>query len=207
MTTLFATAPMGDGRALWVKSDESVVYFGSGGTATNIYKWTRASGAISLVRGNFLELGNISGDERTGDLYISDRGANRVYRLGTNGVLTPIAGNGTESGGGEGFPALETGLIAPRCVSFLPNGGFFTSEHSPGNRIWYIDPGGIIHRWMNGNDSNNKRVGDHLWFYANPALPKVSRVRAVMPDPFGNLIITESNYGYVRRIKFQRMNP
>ena len=150
---------------------------------------------------------SIVGDERTGDLYVSDRGANRVYRLGTNGVLTVIAGNGTTSGGGEGFPAVQTGLIAPRCVAFLPNGGFFTCEHSPGNRIWYVDPEGIIHRWMNGNDANNFRVGDGQWFYADPATPKVSRVRSVIPDAFGNLIICESNYGYVRRIKFERMSP
>jgi hypothetical protein len=50
-------------------------------------------------------------------------------------------------------------------------------------------------------------VGDGQWFYANPNQAKVSRVRAVNTDPFGNLIITESNYGYVRRIRFQRMNP
>jgi hypothetical protein len=207
MTTMFtAPGPMGDGRAFWVKSDESVVYFGSGGTATNIYKWTPAGGVI-LVRNDFRELGNILGDERTGDLYVSDRGANRIFRLSTNNVLTAIAGNGTTSGGGEGSLALQTGLIAPRCVSFLPNGGFFTCEHSPGNRIWYIDPAGIIHRWLNGNDSNNYRVGDGAWFYANPALAKVSRVRAVIPDPSGNLIITESNYGYVRRIRFQKLNP
>ncbi len=205
MTTLFtAPFPLGDGRALWVKSDESVVYFGSGGTATNIHKWTPAGG-FSLVRNDFRELGNISGNENTGDLYISDRGANRVYRLSPENVLTPIAGSGAQSGGGEGFPALETGLIYPRGVWFLPNGGFFTCEHSPGNRIWYIDPGGIIHRWMNGNDANNKRVGDGQWFYANPQTAKVSRVRAITTDPFGNLIITESNYGYVRRIRFQRM--
>jgi len=207
MMTLFTTpTTMGDGRALWVKSDESVVYFGSGGTATNIYKWTPSSG-VSLVRNDFKELGNIVGDERTGDLYVSDRGANRVYRLGTNGVLTAMAGNGTTSGGGEDFPALQTGLTAPRCVAFLPNGGFFTCEHSPGNRIWYVDRAGIIHRWMNGNDANNFRVGDDQWFYTDSATPKVSRVRSVIPDGFGNLIICESNYGYVRRIKFQRMSP
>ncbi|HEY5912518.1 MAG TPA: hypothetical protein VJA21_18095 [Verrucomicrobiae bacterium] len=207
MTTLF-TAPfaLGDGRALWVKSDESLVYFGSGGTATTINKWAR-DGGFSVVRSDFIELGNIVGDERTSDLYVSDRGANRIYRLSPNNVLTPIAGNGTQSGGGEGFPAVQTGLIYPRAVWFLHNGGFFTCEHSPGNRIWYIDPAGIIHRWMNGNDSNNFRVGDGQWFYANPAAAKVSRVRAVNTDPFGNLIITESNYGYVRRIRFQRMTP
>jgi len=207
MTTLFSVPfALGDGRALWVRSDEALVYFGSGDTATNLYQWTPGAG-IRLVRNDFRELGNILGDERTGDLYVSDRGANRLYRLSTNNVLTPIAGNGTQTGGGEGFPALETGLIAPRCVWFLPNGGYFTCEHSPGNRIWYVDPAGIIHRWMNGSDANNFRIGDGQWFYENPAAAKVSRVRAVNTDPFGNLIITESNYGYVRRIRFQRMNP
>jgi hypothetical protein len=205
MTTLFTTAPLGDGRALWVKSDESVVYFGSGATATNLNQWTPRDGFKS-VRNDFKEMGNIVGDERTGDLFVSDRGANRVYRLDTNGVLTAIAGTGATYGGGDGYPALQTGLIAPRCVAFLPNGGWFTCEHDPGNRIWYIDPAGIIHRWVNGSSANNFRVGDGHWFYDNPTAAKVSRVRSVIPDRFGNLIIVESNYGYVRRIKFQRMD-
>ena len=207
MTTLFTTDPMGDGRSFWVKSDESLIYFGSGPTeVTTLNKWTPAGG-VSIVRTGFGDMGNILGDERTGDLYISDRNANRVYRLDTNDNLVPIAGNGTQTGGGDGFPALETGLILPRSVWFIPNGGFFIGEHDPGNRIWYVDPAGIIHRWMNGSRDNNFRVGDGQWFFANPDQPKVSRVRAVNTDPFGNLIITESNYGYVRRIRFQRMNP
>jgi len=211
MTTLFSsTNTMGDGRALWMKSDESVVYFGSGpaigANVTTLNKWTPANG-ITVVRTGFGNLGNMVGDERTGDLYISDRNANFIYRYDTNGNLTPVAGNGTQTGGGDGFPALETGLILPRSVAFLPNGGYFISEHSPGNRIWYVDPAGIIHRWVNGSDSNNYRVGDGEWFCLNPAVAKVSRVRSAIADPFGHLIIVESNYGYVRRIKFQRMNP
>ncbi len=215
MTTVFTSAqPMGDGRALWVKSDESVVYFGSGTsasgsgmTATILKKWT-PTGGVSIVRSGFGELGNILGDERTGDLYISDRAAYRVYRMDTNGTLTTIAGDGTSSGhGGEGYYATNSSLNLPRSVWFIPNGGFFIGEHSPGNRIWYVDPAGLIHRWINGNDVNNIRVGDGQWFYANPDLPKVSRVRSVVTDPFGNLIITESNFGYVRRIRFHRMNP
>lgn len=210
MSTLFTTAHMGDGRALWVKSDESVVYFGSGDTSTNLNKWT-PTGGVTVVRGDFRELGNILGDERTGNLYISDRLANRVYRLDTNGVLTPIAGNGNQGIAVEGAPALQTRLALPRSVWFLPNNGFFITEHDAGggrgNRIWYVDPAGIIHRWMNGSSTDHKRVGDGEWFYANPNDPKVSRVRAINTDPFGNLIITESNFGYVRRIRFQRVLP
>lgn len=210
MSTLFTTAPLGDGRALWVKSDESLIYFGSGpgvgANVTTLNKWTPAGGPV-VVRSDFLNLGNILGDEKTGDLYITDRNANRVYRMSPSGTLTPIAGNGTQSGGGEGFPALQTGLTLPRSIWFVPNGGYFLSEHSPGNRIWYVDPAGIIHRWMNGDDEQNLRVGDGKWFYENPDLAKISRVRSVNTDPFGNLIIVESNYGFVRRIRFLRTTP
>jgi len=208
MTTLFTTPPLGDGRAFWIKSDESLAYFGSGDPVANtLNRWT-ATGGVAVVRSDFGNLGNILGDERTGELYISDRDLFRVYRMDTNGVLHTIAGNGTSTGsGGEGFAATNTSLNLPRSVWFIPNGGFFIGEHDPGNRIWYVDPAGIIHRWMNGSSANNSRVGDGQWFYANPNQAKLSRVRAVNTDPFGNLIITESNYGYVRRIRFQRMNP
>ncbi|HKQ40635.1 MAG TPA: hypothetical protein VJ063_21370 [Verrucomicrobiae bacterium] len=210
MSTIFTTAPMGDGRALWVKSDESLIYFGSGpgvgANVTTLNKWT-PTGGVTVIRSDFLNLGNVLGNEDTGDLYITDRNANRVYRMDTNAVLTPIAGNGTQTGGGEGFPALQTGLVLPRSICFIPNGGYFIAEHDPGNRVWYVDPAGIIHRWLNGNSANNSRVGDGQWFYANPTVAKVSRVRAVNADPFGNLIITESNYGYVRRIRFERLIP
>jgi sugar lactone lactonase YvrE len=210
MTTIFTTAPMGDGRALWVKSDESLIYFGSGPgvnlDVTTLNRWTPTEG-VSVISSNFLDIGNVLGDERTGDLYICDRNANRVYRMDTNRNLVTIAGNGTRTGGGEGSPALQTGLILPRSIWFLPNHGYFISEHDPGNRIWYVDPAGIIHRWMNGSSTNHFRVGDGQWFYANPTVPKISRVRAINADPNGNLIITESNYGYVRRIRFQRLIP
>ena len=212
MTTMFTTTPMGDGRALWVKSDESLAYFGSGaGVGANVTvlnKWT-PSGGLSVVSSSFLNLGNILGNEDTGDLYISDRNAYRVYRMDTNGTLTTIAGNGTATGsGGEGSLATQTSLNLPRSVWFIPNGGFFVGEHDPGNRVWYIDPAGIIHRWLNGSGTaTTYGLGDGQWFYANPNLPKANRLRSVVTDFSGNLIITESNNGYIRRIRFQRMTP
>lgn len=212
MSTMFTTAPLGDGRALWVKSDESLVYFGSGPgvdlNVTTLNKWTPSSG-FSVISSSFLDIGNIVGDERTGDLYIADRNAYRVYRMNTNGVLTTIAGNGTATGsGGEGSYATNTSLNLPRSIWFIPNGGFFITEHDPGNRIWYVDPAGIIHRWVNGSSTaNTYGLGDGQWFYANPTMAKMSRIRAINADPNGNLIVTESNNGYVRRIRFERLTP
>jgi hypothetical protein len=207
MSTLFDTgSALGDGRALWVRSDEALVYFGSGSDATNLNRWT-ATGGVSVVRSDFVNLGNIVGDERTGDLYITDRGRHRVYRMDTNEVLTPIAGNGTTSGGGDGSPALQTGLNQPRTICFVPNGGYFVGEHE-GNRIWYVDPAGIIHLWMNGESSGVPgRRGDGQWFYDNLSSPKVTKVRSITMDRHGDLIIMESNYGWVRRIRFERLTP
>jgi hypothetical protein len=182
------------------------VYFGSGaGAATNLNMWTPTSG-VSVVRSDFKDLGNIMGDETTGELYITDRDAYRVYRMGTNGVLTTIAGNGTATGGGDGFPALQTGLKKPRTICFLPNGaGYFIGEHEGG--IWYVDAAGIIHRWLAGDNVGTKPRGDGQWFYNNPTSPKVTKVRSIAMDRHGNLIIMENNYAYVRRIQFQRLNP
>jgi hypothetical protein len=205
MSTLFTTTPLGDGRALWVKSDESVVYFGSGVNATNLNMWT-PTGGVSVVRSDFKDLGNIMGDEATGDLYITDRDAYRVYRMDTNGNLITIAGNGTAVGGGDGFPALATGLKKPRTICFLPNGaGYLIGEHEGG--IWYVDAAGIIHRWLAGDNVGTKPRGDGQWFYNNPTSPKVTKVRSITLDRHGNIIIMENNYAYVRRIQFQRLNP
>src|SRR2546426_5180910 len=90
-------------------------------------------------------------------------------------VLTATADNGTQTdspGGGDGGLALLTGLILPRSICFIVNGGFYIGEHDPGNRIWYVDPAGIIHLWMNGTSSTIRRVGDGQWFYANPGIAK-----------------------------------
>lgn len=206
LSTLFTTSPMGAGRAFWIKSDESLIYFGSGSPAsTNLNMWT-PTGGVGVVRSDFKDLGNIMGDEKTGDLYVTDRSAYRVYRMSTNGTLTTIAGNGTAIGGGDGFPALQTGLQKPRTICFLPNGaGYFIGEHEGG--IWYVDAAGIIHRWLAGDNVGTKPRGDGQWFYNDPTSPKVTKVRSVTLDRHGNMVIMENNYAFVRRIHFDRLNP
>ncbi len=199
MTTIFTTTASID-RGLWVKSDESEIYFSA---TSAIYKWTPTGGVV-LVRSGFSDLANILGNESTGDLYITDRNTHRVYKLTAGGSLITIAGNGTTTGGGEGYLATSTGLNRPRGIWFLPNNGYFICEHSPGNRIWYVDPAGIIHLWVNGDSSNVPPRGEGVWFY-NPSVKKITKVRWVTLDCEGNIIIVESDIGYVRRIRFSRL--
>jgi hypothetical protein len=193
MTTLVAVSgAISVGRGLWVADDESLIYFCAG---TSVKKWTAGTGVKTFSNG-YTDLGNIV-VRPDGDLVVTDRGANLVYVLSKKGVPTIIAGNGSTSGGGDGQPALQTGLNQVRGVWFLPNGGYLFATHA-GSQVWYVDTQGIIHLFVDGLP--NAHAGDGQWFYSK--IPKVSECRSVAVDPSGNILIVENDGGYVRRIRF-----
>ncbi len=181
-------------RGLWVSEDESVAYVT---TFTSVKKWTEAGGVTDFSI-NYSQLGNIAMDPM-GNLAVTDRSAHRVYRLDNQGNRTAIAGNGSTVGGGDGQPALSTALEEVRGVWFLQSGAYFVCTHRS-SRVWYVDRDGYIYLVLNGN-RNGTHAGDGTWFYA-PSELRVSECRAVTVDYDGNLLITENDAGYVRRVRF-----
>lgn len=201
MTTLFLAKADGSaldgGRGLWVQDDESLAYFGN---ETRVRRWTPSEGVKTLASG-FSDLGTLFA-EPDGNLIVCDRGAHLVYRVTANGAKTVIAGNGTATGGGDGFPALATGLYGVRSAWPLPTGGLLLLLHD-GCQLWYLDTAGIVHLLLNGAGGRT-HYGDGGFFY-NPDEWRISEGRSVTVDYAGNILICESDYGYVRRIRFQRM--
>jgi len=202
MTTLFrATAdgsPVSTGRGLWVKSDESLAYFCAG---NRIRKWTPVDGVKTLAN-NFVELGNLV-VEANGDLIVSDRGANSIYRVTPAGASRLIAGNGLTTGGGDGFPALETALYGVRGVWPVPSGGYLLLTHE-GSQLWYMDSAGVVRVLLNGA-SGKTHAGDGAYFYTPE--PKIGEGRSVTMDEEGNILLCEGDYGYIRRIRFLPLKP
>jgi sugar lactone lactonase YvrE len=195
LSTLF-TVPGGvlAGRGLWVSDDESEAYLSS---LTVVKKWTAADGVTDFSPG-YVQLGNLVKDN-AGNVVVTDRGGHRVYRLDAEGTRTVIAGNGLTSGGGDGQLATATALEEVRGVWFLPGGGYLVCTHRS-SRVWYVDPTGYIHLFLNGN-RNGAHAGDGTWFY-NPIEPRVSECRAITMDHEGNLLITENDVGYIRKVRF-----
>jgi hypothetical protein len=203
MRTLFSV-PGGIlvGRGLWVRDDESLVFFSS---FTAVKKWTPSEG-VSAYSTGFTELGNLVMDP-TGHVVATDRGGHSVWRLFDDGTKVRIAGNGTQfnsAGGGNGGEATLTGLDGVRGVWFLPNGAFFVCTHR-GSQVWYVDIGGLIHLFLNGSRAET-HAGDGTWFW-NLAELRVSECRAVTLDYDGNLLVTEHDAGYVRKVQFLRHQP
>jgi hypothetical protein len=203
MRTLF-TVPGGivAGRGLWVSEDESLAYLCS---LTVVKRWT-PSGGVSNYATGFTELGNLALDLQS-NVVVTDRGTHSVWRLSDNGTRVRIAGNGTmanSAGGGDGGLATATGLDGVRGVWFLPTGGYFVCTHR-GSQVWYVDTGGMIHLFLNGHRSET-HAGDGTWFW-NPTQLRVSECRAVTLDHEGNLLVTEHDAGYVRKVQFLRHEP
>jgi hypothetical protein len=205
MQTLFyetntADLPMQGGRMLWMKDDETLAYFGE---ETKVRKWTPSKGLSTLVNG-FTELGTFC-VQADGSLIVADRGGDYVYAVTADGkTSTRIAGNGSTNSSTDGAFATTNAFYGPRGVWPMPTGGYLLLLHD-GAQLWYVDNANIAHLLVNGIGGNVKvQAGDGQFFYA-PTQFDIGEGRSVTMDYAGNIIICESDYGYVRRIRFQRM--
>ena len=192
MTTLATDAEgLAGGRGLWVAADERLAYWSS---ETRVRRW-RAGVGIDTYASGFVDLGNlVVGPD--GVLVVTDRGAHRVYRVPAPGVVEPLAGSGATAGGAEGAPALEQPLWGVRGVWPMDTGGYLLATHE-GSAVHYLDRFGGLHLFLAG--APGAHAGDGQFFRAPGA--KVSEVRAVTVAPNGDVLVTEHDSGFVRRVR------
>jgi RHS repeat-associated protein len=74
-----------------------------------------------------------------GTLFIADLGNQRIRRVGTDGVITSIAGTGTQGSGGDGGLATQALLNSPLGVAVGPDGNVFIADEN-NQRIRQVKP-------------------------------------------------------------------
>jgi sugar lactone lactonase YvrE len=77
-----------------------------------------------------------------GNLYIAQMGDSRVRMVSTQGIITTIAGNGSDGYLGEGLPAVSSELSAPTGLAADANGNVFISMF--GNRVMKVGTDGTL---------------------------------------------------------------
>lgn len=183
------------GRGLWVSPDESLIYYSSG---VELKKWTPENG-LEVYASGFSALGNIAIDPTDGSVVATDRGENLVYRIAEDGGKTVIAGNGDNDGGNSGDDALDVGLDEVRGVAFNQDGTYFLATHD-GGQIWFVDDDDKIHLVIDGDDSRGTHAGDGELISSSGK--KLSEIRAITIAPNNDLLITEHDAGYIRRVEW-----
>lgn len=81
--------------------------------------------------------------DAAGNIYIADTDNNRIRRVDTSGIVTTIAGSGTDGFAGDGGPATAASLSQPRQLALDSNGNLYLAD-TGNNRIRKITPAGVI---------------------------------------------------------------
>ncbi len=81
--------------------------------------------------------------DAAGNLFIVDRGNERIRKVDTSGTITTIAGTGERGFSGDGGPAVEAQLDNPRGVAVDADGNLYIADHG-NHRIRKVDPSGTI---------------------------------------------------------------
>ena len=168
---------------------------GTGGIITTV-----AGNGASAYSGDggaaiFASLGLATGVavDGMGNLFIAEQGDNRIRKIGTNGIITTVAGNGTNGFSGDGGAATNAELYGPTGLAVDGLGNLFIADSNNG-RIREVRTNGIIST-VAGNgaccDSGDSGAA------TNAALAYPT---AVGLDGFGNLFIVQGFNDSVREV-------
>jgi sugar lactone lactonase YvrE len=78
-----------------------------------------------------------------GSLYVADTGNHRIRRVGADGVIGTVAGDGRARSGGDGLPAVQASLNAPAGLCVAAGGELYVADTGNG-LVRRVDAGGTI---------------------------------------------------------------
>jgi len=164
-------------------------YSGDGGPATAAKFFTPSGVTVDSI----------------GNLFISDYGNNVIRKVNTSGIITTVAGNGTQTGSidgeggnladdlGDGGPATSATLHHATNVAVDETGNLFISDLF-NNRIRKVNTSGIITTVAGTGIDGYSGDGD-------PATSaKISQPKQIALDAAGNLFITDYYSQRIRKV-------
>ena len=131
--------------------------------------------------------------DRAGSLFVVERANNVVRRIGADGIINTLAGNGSPGFGGDGVVATSARLRAPRDVMVAADGGVFIAD-AGNNRIRRVDPDGTI-KTVAG-DGFDTFDGD-----GGPATAAgLDTPSAIIPLRDGGMMIADAGHARLRKV-------
>jgi uncharacterized protein (TIGR03437 family) len=126
----------------------------------------------------------------SGNLYIADTSDFRVRRVSNAGIITTVAGNGTQGHAGDGGPATSAELFGPAALAVDSAGNLYIADDYV---IRKVSPAGIITTVAGGGAEG---LGD-----GGPATSaSLGGPQGVAVDGTGNLYIADVGHFRIRKV-------
>jgi sugar lactone lactonase YvrE len=129
-----------------------------------------------------------------GNLFVADTYNHRIRKIGTDGIITTVAGNGQAGSSGDGGPAIKARIKWPHSVAVDDAGNVYLTD-SPNNRVRRVDKNtGMIATIAGTGQAGFSGDG-------GPATKaRINTPKGVMVDAGGNVYIADSLNNRVRRV-------
>lgn len=131
--------------------------------------------------------------DSSGAVFVADLGNNRVRRIGPNGTISTVAGNGALLSAGDGGPATAASLMSPRNLAIDTAGNLYIAEFA-GQRIREVAANGTISTIAGTGVAGFS--GDN----GPPSQAQLAYPAGLTLDSGGALYIADSGNNCVRRI-------
>ena len=157
---------------------------------------------------------------RDGSLYIADKSNQRIRRVGIDGIITTVAGNGSSGHGGDGGPASQAQLRNINRIAVGPDGSLYIADsnygffdYTRGMYIRRVRPDGIMTTvagsdiWGDGGDggaATQARFGaiegvaigpDNRMYISDNYFMRVRQVGPPLPEYSPNDLLLASEGG------------
>jgi sugar lactone lactonase YvrE len=128
-----------------------------------------------------------------GNLYIADTFNSLIREVGTNGIITTFAGNGSAGYSGDGGAATNARLNVPEAVALDAAGNLYIADID-NQRIREVDTNGII----------TTVAGNGIWGYSGDGRAATNATvglpQSVAVDGVGNLYMAETILNSIRKV-------
>ncbi|TBR21117.1 tandem-95 repeat protein, partial [bacterium] len=128
-----------------------------------------------------------------GGLYILDADNRRVRKVGTDGIIRSVAGNGQTGFSGDGGLATQAKLNLPVAIAVDPNGKLFIAD-SGNMRVRVVDTAGVITTFAGNGTQGFSGDGGPA------AAAALAWPSGVAVDAAGVVYISDTNNNRVRRV-------
>ena len=187
-------------------------------TGNSVIRKVDTNGIITTIAGNYVNGPGYSGDGSTatnaslnypvgmavdwlGNLYIADATNNVIRKVGTNGIITTLAGNAahTFNFAGDGGAATNAFLTSPWGVTFDNSGNLYIAD-SGNSVIRKVDTNGIIHT-VAGNHALGGGYSGDGGVATNAGLNFPTGVGL---NSVGNLYVADLGNNVIRQVVFSK---